>query len=214
MAKEGYGFVVTFVFISLCLSLGAWYTGKPYLLIMTIISWLFVGFSCYFFRDPERTIPTENNIVLSAGDGKVIAIEKEFEPLFFKKEVTRISIFLSVFNVHINRIPLDGEVTYFDYKRGKFLPAFNNDASYENEQSIIGIENDRCKILFKQIAGIIARRIVCNIREGNKVTKGERFGIIKFGSRVDMFIPANVKIKVKLNDRVTGGETIIGQIDE
>ncbi|HDP98109.1 MAG TPA: phosphatidylserine decarboxylase family protein [bacterium] len=137
-------------------------------------------------------------------------IEEVEEEIFFKQKVRLISIFMSVLDVHVNRMPIDGRVTYFNYQRGKFHRAFKDDASYENEQTVIGIENPRTRLLFKQIAGIIARRIVCPVREGWKVQKGERFGMIKFGSRVDIFLPNNVNLLVKLNEHVKAGETIIG----
>jgi len=214
LTREGLGVILSALIFAIVISIGARVTGKPVLTIFAIIFWIATLFSVYFFRDPERKIPTGENLILSPADGKIIAIKNEFEPLFFKKEVTKICIFLSVFDVHINRIPLSGKVTYFDYLRGKFYPAFKNDASTENEQTIIGITGDQTQILFKQIAGILARRIVCHVREGYQVKQGERMGMIKFGSRVDMFLPANVTIIVKLNDRVKGAETIIGRINE
>ena len=166
----------------------------------------------FFFRDPERVIPTDENVILSAGDGKVVEIKDVFEDHFLKSKAKQISIFLSVFDVHINRIPISGKVGYFQYVRGKFVQAYKSIASSENEQTVIGIENDQLKIVVKQIAGILARRIVCHIREGFSVTKGERFGMIKFGSRVDMLLPNHVEILVNVGDKVKGGETVIAKI--
>ncbi|MFX0138635.1 MAG: phosphatidylserine decarboxylase family protein [Candidatus Hodarchaeota archaeon] len=214
MAKEGFGFIIIIILFSIILTLGSWLTGKLLLIIVTLLSWLMVGFSFYFFRDPDRTIPSGENLVLSPADGKIISIESVYEPTFFNADVKKVSIFLSVFDVHINRNPIDGKVTYFNYLRGKFYPAYKHDASFSNEQTVIGIENERCKLLFKQIAGILARRIVCYIREGQVVKKGNRCGMIKFGSRVDLFLPKNVQIQVRLNEHVKGGESIIGLIDE
>lgn len=210
MSKEGIGFLGGLILFSLVLTLGAWNTGKLSLIIISVLCWILVGFVLYFFRDPDRTIPPGENIIVSPGDGKVIAIEKAHEPNFFAEEVVKVSIFLSIFDVHITRIPIDGKVTYFDYIRGKYHRAYKKEASEENEQSIIGIENERQKILFKQIAGIIARRIVCHIRAGHTVKKGERFGMIKFGSRIDIFLPTTVQLNVRLNEHVRGGESIIG----
>lgn len=214
MTKDGLGIILTAIIIVVILTVGAVVTGMTMLIVLMVISWLLLLFCCYFFRDPVRTIPIDNNVVLSPGDGKVIAIEETHEPLFFKKKVTKISIFLSVFNVHINRIPIDGQITFFDYLKGKFYPAFHKDASKDNEQTIIGVENERCKILFKQVAGIIARRIVCRVKEGQKVKKGDRFGMIKFGSRIDIFIDNTISPQIKMHDIVKGGETIIGMINE
>jgi len=214
LAKEGLSFIISVVLFSSIMSLGSWVSKNPLLIVVTVICWLFVIFSIYFFRDPARQIPDGKHTIVSPGDGKIISIEDVFEPEFFQGTVKRISIFLSVFSVHVNRIPMDGKVVYFNYHRGKFFPAFKEKASLDNEQTVIGIENDRCKLLFKQIAGIIARRIVCNVREGQEVIKGQRFGMIKFGSRVDIFLPAEVQITVKLNEHVTGGSSIIGIIHE
>lgn len=166
----------------------------------------------YFFRDPERHIPDGDNIMVSPADGKVVLIKDVYEDLFLKSEAVQISIFLSVFNVHVNRIPIAGTVKYFQYMKGAFLAAFNHEASVKNEQTIIGIETIKGKILFKQIAGLLARRIVFYPKENDTVSKGDRCGIIKFGSRVDVIVQKNVQIKVKVGDKVSGGDTILGVI--
>ena len=168
-------------------------------------------FNFYFFRDPERNIPDGSDLILSPADGTVVLIETVEEPYYFKSKVRRVSIFLSVFNVHVNRIPVSGTVEFVKYIKGKFLVAFADKASEENEQSIIGIKHIKGKILFKQIAGIIARRIIYHVNEGETVSAGDRFGLIRYGSRVDMFFPENVDLKVNLKDKVYGGETIIGE---
>jgi phosphatidylserine decarboxylase len=180
------------------------------LIVLSVLSVGMTGFTAYFFRDPERTIPNVPDAVLSPADGKVIEIQNEFEKEYVKAPTTRISIFLSVFDVHINRIPMDGTIRYFRYHKGSFVKAYKREASSVNEQTVIGIENRKTKILFKQIAGILARRIVCHVREGGIVKRGERFGMIKFGSRVDIFLPKEFEIKVKLNQKVKGGLSIIG----
>jgi len=171
-------------------------------------------FNFYFFRDPERLIPAGDDLILSPADGKVVMIEEVEEAEFLKEKVTRVSIFLSVFNVHVNRIPVTGKVTYLRYLEGKFFVAFADKASEENEQSIIGIEHARGKILFKQIAGIIARRIVYHLNLGDQVSAGKRFGLIRYGSRVDVYFPKNTTIRVKLNDTVAGGETVLGEFTQ
>lgn len=184
---------------------------------LAIFLWLF---SLYFFRDPERSLPKDykENQIISPGDGKIVVIEdviNKEKNLFEKDEpLKQISIFLSPLNVHVNRIPLTGVVKYLKYIKGEYLVAFNHKASEKNERSEIGIENDKTgnKILFKQIAGFVARRIVYDINEGNNVTAGEKFGMIKFGSRVDILIKRDSKILVVMEQKVTGGETIIAEL--
>jgi phosphatidylserine decarboxylase len=185
----------------------------PYLFfrIITVLLGIIFIFNFFFFRDPERKIPKGNDLILSPADGTVIKITEIEEPYYFKSKVKRISIFLSVFNVHVNRIPVTGEVEIVKYNPGKFLVAFDHKASEFNEQSIIGIKHKKGKLLFKQIAGIVARRIIYHISEGDSVEAGDRFGLIRYGSRVDMFFPKNVDIKVNIDDKVYGGETIIGE---
>lgn len=184
---------------------------------LAIFLWLF---SLYFFRDPERSLPKDykENQIISPGDGKIVVIEdviNKEKNLFEKDEpLKQISIFLSPLNVHVNRIPLTGVVKYLKYIKGEYLVAFNHKASEKNERSEIGIENDKTgnKILFKQIAGFVARRIVYDINEGNNVNAGEKFGMIKFGSRVDILIKRDSKILVVMEQKVTGGETIIAEL--
>lgn len=166
----------------------------------------------YFFRDPERRIPMDENAIVSPADGKVVLIKEVYEDQFLKSDAIQVSIFLSVFNVHVNRIPVSGVIKYFRYMKGSFLAAFNHEASVKNEQTVIGIEGDKGKLLFKQIAGLLARRIVFNPKEKDSVVKGDRCGIIKFGSRVDMIFQKNVDIRVRVGDNVVGGETVIGFI--
>jgi phosphatidylserine decarboxylase len=179
--------------------------------ILTGIITIICLFNFYFFRDPDRNIPGGKDMILSPADGTVVLIEEVEEPYYFKAKVKRVSIFLSVFNVHVNRMPVSGNVEFVKYIKGKFLVAFADKASEENEQSIIGIQHEKGKILFKQIAGIIARRIVYHVSVGDAVKAGDRFGLIRYGSRVDMFFPDNVEINVSLKDKVYGGETVIGE---
>jgi len=210
VAKEGYGVLGGVVLFFIIILSGASVTHNIILKILALLSFIFLLFSFYFFRDPNRQTPDVENSIISPADGKIIVIDEVNEPDYFKERVKKISIFMSVLDVHVNRIPISGRVTYFDYKRGAFLPAYKEDASLQNEHTTIVIENEKTKVMFRQIAGILARRIVCHIREGNIVKRGERFGMIKFGSRVDIFVPLNVEIKAKLNDKVKAGETIIG----
>lgn len=211
-AKDGIGTLLAILFLAVIFSAGLLINRSWLMKGFVVLVWVFVLFSLYFFRDPERTIPTDENVIVSPADGKVIIIRKVKENTYLKGPATQVSIFMSVFDVHVNRIPMSGTVGYFKYYPGKFLPAYREKASTDNEQTVIGIENDRSKILFKQIAGIIARRVICHVREGYHVTKGKRFGMIKFGSRADIFLPENVEVNVKLKQKVKGGESIIGKI--
>jgi phosphatidylserine decarboxylase len=184
----------------------------PTLRLLSILLWLSAAFIMFFFRDPERDVPTGLGLLVSPADGMVIGIDEVEEPDFIQARTKRVSIFLSPFNVHVNRVPYDGEVQYFRYQKGRFFVASEPAASTENEQSIIGLQTPDGKIVFKQIAGILARRIICQIREGHRVRRGERFGIIKFGSRMEVFMPLNTEIKVHLREKVRAGESIIGEI--
>jgi phosphatidylserine decarboxylase len=202
--------VITFIVLIICLVITYFFPFLSLKILSSIIAIIFL-YNFYFFRDPERTIPEGRDLILSPADGTVVLIEEVDEPYYFKSKVKRVSIFLSVFNVHVNRIPVSGTVEFVKYIKGKFLVAFADKASEENEQSIIGIRHEKGKLLFKQIAGIIARRIIYHVEEGDTVKAGDRFGLIRYGSRVDMFFPENVDIKVGLKDKVYGGETIIGE---
>jgi len=212
IAKYGIGIVVTsfivfFVFLFLAI-----FVRHPNLVFFAIITGIFSFFNLYFFRDPERLIPENPDAILSPADGKIIQITEVKESEFFRSKVTRVSIFMSVFNVHVNRVPISGRIEHFAYHKGKFISAFKEKASLDNEQTVIGIKDEQGRrVLFKQIAGIIARRIVCDLREGRKVKRGERMGMIRYGSRVDIFfLPEKVQLKVKIGDKVKGGESIIG----
>ncbi|MCK4223544.1 MAG: phosphatidylserine decarboxylase family protein [candidate division Zixibacteria bacterium] len=210
MTKEGFKFIIPTLAISLILFAVWAYSSEVIILPFAAVFFLLSFFFLFFFRDPERKAPNGENLILSSADGKVILI-KPFENLKFVGEKgTLVSVFMSVFDVHVNRAPISGKVKYFKYNPGKFHPAFKDKASLENEQTELGLENERGRIILKQIAGIIARRIVCKVKSRDSVKIGERFGMIKFGSRVDLFLPENVEIKVKLNQRVKAGETIIG----
>ncbi len=212
MAKDGLVIIIGAVLFAIVLTFGAFYLSSMFAKIFAAVGWLFVIFSLFFFRDPERIIPPGENFILSAGDGKVVEIKEIFEDFYLKDKARQVSIFLSVFDVHINRIPITGKVDFFKYIPGKFVQAYKQIASRDNEQTVIGIKNQKIKIVIKQIAGILARRIVCHIREGDTVKRGERFGMIKFGSRVDMIVPVDVEILVEVGQKVKGGETAIGKI--
>ncbi|WP_455246144.1 phosphatidylserine decarboxylase family protein [Petrachloros mirabilis] len=170
-------------------------------------------FVAWFFRNPHRVIPQGTNVVVAPGDGKVIAIEEEFEPRYLKDKSVRVTIFLNVFDVHINRMPCEGVVEDVQYQPGLFLVASKPEATIKNEQNAVMIKSvTGAKVLCVQVAGLIARRIVCWVAPREKAVRGERFGLIRFGSRMDTFLPAGAGIKVAVGDRVKGGETIVGEL--
>jgi phosphatidylserine decarboxylase len=164
-----------------------------------------------FFRDPERHSPKDSGIVLSPADGKVVVIKETLEPDFLKENVMQVSVFMSPLDVHVNRFPISGTVQYFRHIEGEYIAAFEDKSSERNERTHIGVVDGGYRVLFKQIAGAVARRIVAEVKPGQQVIAGERFGMIKFGSRVDILMPKESQIMVKLHDRVTAGETIIAR---
>jgi phosphatidylserine decarboxylase len=178
--------------------------------VLTVIA-LWVA---YFFRDPERTGERGERLAIAPADGKVVHITEVDEPSFIKGRALRVSIFMNVFNVHVNRYPVSGTVRYVHYNPGKFLNAAVEKASLENEQSSVGIEAGENRILVRQIAGLIARRIVTYSKEGAKVEQGERMGIIRFGSRVDVFLPAGARVRAKVGDITFAGVTVIAELPE
>lgn len=173
--------------------------------ILAVLFFLIAAFMAFFFRDPYRNIPTDGDIVLSAADGKVTRIEEnELGKL--------VSVFLSPLDVHINRSPIEGKITKVSYVAGKKSPATSNEASLVNERNSLTIEGEKMTVVCTQIAGILARRIVCWSKEGDNLELGQKFGLIKFGSRTDLLMPAEVDVLVKIGDRVTGGETVIARL--
>lgn len=184
---------------------------KYSLIVLTVV---FYGFVLNFFRDPDRKTPEGENLVISPADGKIIQVKSVIEPEFMRAETVMISIFMSPINVHVNRNPVSGKVAHVRYVKGEYFAAFEDKASEKNEQTIIGIEHARGKVLFKQIAGFIARRIVCTLKPGDQVKAGERFGMIKFGSRVDVFIPTNAVVKMAVGDHVVAGESVLAEFRE
>ena len=168
-------------------------------------------FTGWFFRNPPRRVPGEPNLIVSPGDGRVLAVAEEEEPRFLKERAVRVSVFLSPLNVHINRTPCAGRVKAVGHAPGRFLVASRPEATLQNEQTAVLLETDAgCRILCVQVAGYVARRIVCWLSEGDRVERGERYGLIRFGSRMDLYVPVGTQVRVKAGDRVTGGEPIIG----
>ncbi len=211
IAKEGY----IFIFLSLLLMV-VFYTAhlafeSTTLYVISVIFAFLTLFIMYFFRDPKRTFEHTDGVLVSPADGKVLYVKNIGHHEFIGGDTIKIAIFLNVFDVHINRIPSDGTIEYVKYNPGKFHVASVDKASEFNEQTEIGMTTKTGqKIIFKQIAGLIARRIVCKIKENDNVKAGERFGLIRFGSRTELFVPADSVINIKAGDRVVGSETIIG----
>ena len=170
---------------------------------------LLLVFLLNFFRDPARVTPARNGIVISPADGRVVVIKELVSEEYVMGDAVQVSIFMSPLNVHVNRFPISGTVGYFKHIPGEYLVAFEEKSSTRNERTHIGVEHGGYRILFKQIAGTVARRIVANLSVGQPATIGERFGMIKFGSRVDVIMPRRSRVNVKLHDRVTAGETIL-----
>lgn len=166
----------------------------------------------YFFRDPERSGERGAQLVIAPADGRIVQIAEVDEPAFVRGRTVRVSIFMNVFNVHVNRYPVDGVVRYVHYNPGRFLNAATEKSSLENEQRSVGIESGEHRILVRQIAGLIARRIVTYSVEGDTVTQGERMGIIRFGSRVDVFMPAESTVRVSEGEVTVAGATVIGEL--
>ncbi len=185
---------------------------NSFLLIVVSISLLLFLFSLYFFRDPQRETPEGKNILISPADGKIISIKDNILHPVTKEPSKMVSIFLSLLDAHINRIPIDGKISLIEYHKGKFLAAFNPKASELNEKYVFDINSKYGSIRVQQIAGIIARRLVCNLRLNDIVKAGERFGLMKFSSRIDLIIPKkHFKLNTKIGEKVRGGETIIGE---
>jgi phosphatidylserine decarboxylase len=209
IAKEG----IPFVFLAAAAFAGA---GIQAVMLNAPFAWVAFGAVAivalwvpWFFRDPERDGPRGDSLVISPADGKVVLITEVDEPGFIRGKATRISVFMNVFSVHVNRYPVSGMVRYVHYNPGKFLNAAAEKSSLENEMSSVGIESNGARVLVRQIAGLIARRIITYSRDGESATQGVRFGIIRFGSRVDVFIPTHWKVRVSVGDQAQAGMTIL-----
>ena len=174
----------------------------------------FFLFTLNFFRDPDRTPPSRDDVIVSPADGTVIIVKDILEEEFVKDTTTQLSIFMSPLNVHVNRIPITGTIGMRKYMQGDYLIASYEKADKRNERTEIGIDSKHGKMMFTQVAGFVARRIVCPLKEGESVKMGNRFGMIKFGSRSDVFAPKKWKLMVKVGDKVTAGETILFELDK
>jgi phosphatidylserine decarboxylase len=199
MVRDGYYYGLAAILLAILIG---WFT----LPALAIIPLLLGAFFLWFFRDPERTIPATPGAIVSPADGKVTALG---QTQLNGKTVNRISIFLNVFDVHVNRTPIGGTVTQVEYRKGRFANAMGNTSSEHNEQNIVTVEGEGQTLIFKQIAGLLARRIVFTPKIGQRVERGERIGLMKFGSRMDVIFTADAEIKVKLGDKVAGGSSVL-----
>ena len=215
LARDGYPLIGGCLAAAVAAGLLACLTGgwlSSAFQLLALVALVGTGFFVNFFRDPERHAPQGDGLVISPADGEIIIAEADVEePRFLKSRAAKISIFMSPMNVHVNRAPVDGEVTGVHYNAGKYFAAWAEKASLDNEQNAIVMRSDEGRsIVFVQIAGFLARRIVCRVVAGARCRRGERVGMIKLGSRVDVFVPGSFELRVKLGDRVTAGETVLG----
>lgn len=205
VAKAGYPFITASAFATAVFALLG-------ITPLAVAGLLITGFICFFFRDPDRLIPAGEGLIVSPADGKVIKIEDVTQTPFFDGPCTRISVFMSVFNVHVNRTPHEGTIRRVDYHTGKFFSANRDKASQDNERNALLLESPGGRqVGFVQIAGLIARRIICRVQPGDTMRRGERFGLICFGSRLDIYLPKGARIEVALGDKVQAGSSIVAR---
>jgi phosphatidylserine decarboxylase len=202
MVRDGYFYAVPLIAAAILIG---WLTNPAWAIFPLALA----AFFLWFFRDPERGIPQEAGAVVSPGDGKVTDVSPVTAGIH---ELTRISIFLSVFNVHVNRSPITGTIREIRYQRGKYLNAMNRASAEENEQNIVTVEGDGQTVVFKQIAGLLARRIVFHPKVGDRLERGQRVGLIKFGSRVDVLLDRTAALQVKVGDHVKGGASVLAHL--
>ena len=211
-AREGLVFIVVAAILAVAsvvaaLSFRSWGLWLLALVLIVLALWV-----AWFFRDPERTGERGTAVVTSPADGRVVMVTDVDEPAFLHGRATRVSIFMNVFNVHVNRYPVGGTVRFVHYNPGKFLNAAAEKSSLENEQMSVGIENGKTRVLVRQIAGLVARRVVTYSREGEQVEQGERMGLIRFGSRVDLFVPTSASVSVQVGQETMAGVTVIARL--
>ena len=207
VVKEGYIFIFAAALLAVILGVAV----NPY---WAVAPGVLACYFIYFFRNPDRTVPVDDSVLVSPADGTVQEVVAMDGDDFVKEPCNKVVIFLSVFNVHVNRSPMAGEIKCQRYVCGRFKPAYKDTVGFENERHMIGIENDRLRITVTQIAGILARRIVSWVTLDDVLAKGERYGLMRFGSCTEIVMPRNVDVLVKKGDKVVGGETIIGRIKD
>jgi phosphatidylserine decarboxylase len=211
-----YGYDVFFIVVLICLAAIilslAFIEPKVPRYVVSGAALVFLILTVNFFRDPDRSTPQGENLVIAPADGKILGITEVEENEYLGSKAKRISIFMSPMNVHVNRNPVTGAVGHLRYVKGEYFAAFEEKASEKNEQMIVGIQHPKGRVLFKQIAGFLARRIVCTLNMGDQVKAGERFGMIKFGSRVDVFVPAQTVVRAKAGDLTVAGETVLAEL--
>ncbi|MBU0764001.1 MAG: phosphatidylserine decarboxylase family protein [Bacteroidetes bacterium] len=217
--KEGTATIIIVFLFLVAINCGLWFALSGYLpaifWFLFVVSVVFYGFILRFFRNPARDIKINNKLITCPADGKIVVIEETSEPEYFRDRRIQVSIFMSPLNVHVNRYPVSGIVSYYRYHKGLKMAAYHPKSSTENERNTIVIKTeDGTEILLRQIAGAVARRIVCYAKEGAKVTRGAEVGFIKFGSRVDLFLPPDAEILVNLEDRVKGNITPIAKLNK
>lgn len=211
-AREGLPFMWAAGIIALAVGAAAFRWPRPLVIAAAVVSVVLAVWVAYFFRDPERHGERGPGLVIAPADGKVVQVVEVDEPAFMHGRAVRIAIFMNVFSVHVNRYPVSGRVTYTHYNPGKFLNAAVDKASLENEQSSVGIESGPHRVLVRQIAGLVARRIVTYSRPGDSADQGERFGIIRFGSRVDVYLPVGSTPRVRVGEHTSAGTTVIAEL--
>jgi len=209
IVKDGWKFIIPLLMLAVILFF-FWKIASLFLLALAALT-------LFFFRDPERKVPQGKDLILSPADGKVMDISEVEEEKFLRSRVKVVKIFMSIFNVHVQRSPVKGKVEWIKHKPGKFTAAYTEEASGENESNLIGIKNsdqpdsNKDRILVKQVAGRVARRICCWCKKGDNLIAGQRIGMIRFGSRAEVYLPQEIEIKVKKGDKVVGGETLLGK---
>jgi phosphatidylserine decarboxylase len=218
-APEGYPFIfgslLLTVVVSLLWYLG-WKSGSSRIILSSLCSaslnfLVLTFFMAFFFRDPERVIPEGEGLFVSPADGKIIVIKDVFEKDYLQSETKQISIFMSPLNVHVNRAPCDGKVSVVKYSPGKYMAAYKDEAPIKNENIVMVLQGEKGRVLVRQVAGFVARRAVCRVRPGDMLKQGERFGLIKFSSRLDVYLPKDARVMVKIGDKVKAGETVIAR---
>jgi phosphatidylserine decarboxylase len=206
-APEGYPFIFLFLLATIITAV----VGQPWMITVPLV---LLFFMLYFFRDPERPAPEDTHLFYSPADGKIIQIKETEKNELSNNRAMEVSIFMNAFNVHVNRAPCEGTVREVRHYPGRFLAAFKHESSLVNEHITMLLDTAHGEIVVRQVAGLLARRAVCRVKQGDVLKQGQRYGIIKFSSRVDVFLPLNAVIKVKLNDKVKAGETIIAAIEQ